>query len=86
VDDADWEALIGVSRPRREQSLDGLRLLVELRGAFERVERRFAVDAHRGGASWQQIGDALGISRQAAFARHRNAVNETDGDSPRPFV
>lgn len=40
----------------------------ELSGAEERVVRALR-NARRAGASWAQVGDALGISRQAAQQR-----------------
>ena len=45
-----------------------------------------AAEAYAGGARWAEIGAQLGISRQAAFMRHRARVKQTDGDSPRPFA
>jgi hypothetical protein len=33
-------------------------------------------EAMRGGATWEQVGETLGISRQAAWARFRTAVGD----------
>ena len=44
--------------------------LVELRLLLEAVERDAVVAARVRGATWDQIGNALGISRQAAYLRH----------------
>src|SRR5688572_17540644 len=33
-------------------------------------------EAMRGGATWEQVGEALGISRQAAWARFRTTVGD----------
>jgi hypothetical protein len=38
-------------------------------------------EAVRGGATWEQIGETLGISRQAAWARFRRVVDEKGGRS-----
>ena len=63
--------------------LEGLRRLKELRETLDRIERELVVSARRNSWSWQEIGDALGLSRQAVHARHRPFVKRTPGDSPR---
>ena len=67
-----------------EGPLDGLRTLVETRRTLERLESLLVARARASRASWTEIGDALGVSRQAAHSRHRPFVNPIDGDSPRP--
>jgi hypothetical protein len=64
--------------------LRGVREVTELRQALHRLEREFVIAARRNHSTWAEIGDALGISRQAAYARHRPFVKRTDGDCPRP--
>jgi hypothetical protein len=74
-------------RGQREAALRGLGVIIDLRQTLDRVESELAARARADGATWVDIGARLGISRQAAFMRHRAArVNETDGDSPRPFA
>ena len=70
---------------RRDVALRGLAIVVELRRTLDRIESALAAEAYACGAPWAQIGAQLGISRQAAFMRHRARVKQTDGDSPRPF-
>lgn len=82
----DWETLSAEFARRRELPLRGLRAICELRETLDRLERQFATEARLGGSTWADIGASLGISRQAAWVRHRPFVNATDGDSPRPFV
>lgn len=48
----------------------GLRSVLELRKLADRLEREHVVQARRSGWSWDQIGDALGVSRQAAHKKH----------------
>ena len=48
----------------------GLRAVLALRRLIDDLERRQVAQARRAGWSWQQIGDALGISRQAAHKKH----------------
>jgi hypothetical protein len=48
----------------------GLRAAVALRRLAERVEANQVVVARRRGWSWQQIGDALGVTRQSVHAKH----------------
>jgi hypothetical protein len=48
----------------------GLRAVVALRRLADQVENTQVVAARRDGWSWEQIGDALGVSRQAAHKKH----------------
>ena len=49
----------------------GLRAVVALRRMTDDLERQQVLRAREAGWSWQQIGDALGISRQAVHKKHR---------------
>lgn len=83
--DRSWEDFAAVLKRRVELPLRGLRELDALRATLDRVERSLVIVASRNGSTWEEIGSALGISRQAARSRHRPFVNSTAGDSPRPF-
>jgi hypothetical protein len=48
----------------------GLRAVVALHRLAEQVEAAQVAAARRQGWSWEQIGDALGVSRQAAHKKH----------------
>jgi hypothetical protein len=48
----------------------GLRAVVALRRLADQVEAKQVAEARRRGWSWDQIGDALGVSRQAAHKKH----------------
>ena len=48
----------------------GLRAALALRRLAERVEADQVQVARRLGWSWQQIGDALGVTRQSVHAKH----------------
>jgi hypothetical protein len=48
----------------------GLRAAVALRRLAERVEANQVAVARRQGWSWQQIGDALGVTRQSVHTKH----------------
>ena len=48
----------------------GLRAAVALRRLAERVEVDQVSVARRRGWSWQQIGDARGVTRQSVHAKH----------------
>jgi hypothetical protein len=48
----------------------GLRAALALHRLAERVEAAQVAAARRRGWSWQQIGDALGVTRQSAHAKH----------------
>lgn len=48
----------------------GLRAVLALRRLAERVESWQVAVARDRGWSWQQIGDALGVTRQSVHAKH----------------
>ncbi len=48
----------------------GLRAALALRRLAERVEVEQVACARRAGWSWQEIGDALGVTRQSVHAKH----------------
>jgi hypothetical protein len=48
----------------------GLRAVVALRRLADQVEHTQVSAARRDGWSWEQIGDALGVSRQAVHKKH----------------
>jgi hypothetical protein len=70
----DLESLLARYMPRLSSPLDALELLVEVRGTLDRLERIVVDDARRSFATWEEIGRALGVSRQAAHRRHRGFV------------
>lgn len=48
----------------------GLRAALALRRLAERIEAHHVAAARSRGWSWQQIGDALGITRQSVHAKY----------------
>lgn len=53
---------------------DGLRAVAVLRRIAERLETENVVAARRAGWTWEEIGDALGVSRQAVHKKHRRSL------------
>ena len=51
----------------------GLRSIAVLRRLTDHLETRQVASARRAGWTWQQIGDALGVSRQAVHKKHAAA-------------
>ena len=47
--------------------LAALRVLADSEHELDRIRREQVLAARAAGASWQQVGDALGISRQSAW-------------------
>jgi len=48
----------------------GLRAVAALHRLAERVEATHVAAARRAGWSWEQIGEALGVTRQSVHAKH----------------
>ena len=75
LDDEAVRALLA----RMERPLEGLERITEVRLTLARIERLLVREARLNFQSWEQIGAALGISRQAAHRRHRPFVSRTSG-------
>ncbi len=58
---------------RSDDPAVGLRAVVALQRLAEQVEAVQVAAARARGWSWEQIGDALGVSRQAAHKKHGQA-------------
>ncbi len=56
---------------RSKDPVEGFRAVAALRRLADQLEARNVGLARRQGWSWEQIGDALGVSRQAAHKKHR---------------
>ena len=79
----DLESLIG---RLGEQPQQRLHAIAGLRDELQRAETDEVRRALGAGVSWARIGEALGVSRQAAHKRHHAAVNgdgHHDGDGGR---
>ena len=64
-----------------ELPIEALEAIVELRRSLEGLEREAVSSARARGATWEQIASALGVTRQAAFLRHRDARTRADEGS-----
>ncbi|WP_308466624.1 helix-turn-helix domain-containing protein [Rathayibacter soli] len=70
---------------RTTDPLIGLRAVGALHRLAERVEATHVAEARRAGWSWEQIGDALGVTRQSVHAKYGKhdggrQKNETQGN------
>lgn len=63
-----------------------LEALCELRRELDALESDLAAEAFRSGMSWREIGEAMGVSKQAAHRRHRDSVSRVaqDEDATEP--
>ena len=69
-----------------QEPLAALRVLTDSEHELDRIRREQVIAARSAGASWQQIGDALGVTRQSAWesftAATRNALaSKVDANS-----
>ncbi|MBM7505485.1 helix-turn-helix domain-containing protein [Agromyces aurantiacus] len=55
---------------RETDPATGLRAVAALHRLAERVEATHVAAARRAGWSWEQIGEALGVTRQSVHAKH----------------
>ena len=56
---------------RESDPATGLRAVAALHRLAERVEATHVAAARRAGWSWEQIGEALGVTRQSVHAKYR---------------
>jgi DNA-directed RNA polymerase specialized sigma24 family protein len=59
---------------------EGLRAVVALRKLLETLETLQVGNARRQGWSWQEIADALGVSRQAVHKKHAGRWPDAAGN------
>jgi hypothetical protein len=61
---------LDIARLRTCDPATGLRAVRALHRLAERVEAIHVAEARRTGWSWEQIGDALGLTRQSVHAKY----------------
>ena len=59
---------------------DSIARAVGMQAAADDVVRAVVQQARQNGATWQVIGDALGVSRQAAFQRYGKPIDPRTGE------
>ena len=59
------------------EPLEALRYLAVSESELGRIRREQVIAARTAGASWQQIGDALGVSRQSAWESFTDAARKS---------
>lgn len=68
---------------RQPPSLAALTSVARLADDMDDAVTRLVAQARRDGRSWEAIGQALGITRQGAYARYAHRVAEAE-DVPTP--
>jgi len=63
--------------------LDALRDIAESAAHLEELRRHQVAEARRSGATWDEIGSALGMSRQAAWEYFRKRARERLAETAR---
>ncbi|MEV0388058.1 DUF3887 domain-containing protein [Nonomuraea sp. NPDC050643] len=65
---------------RSDDWADSIGRAVSMQAAADDVVRAVVQQARQNGATWQVIGDALGVSRQAAFQRYGKPIDPRTGE------
>ena len=60
----------GLAAAQSDNPAQGLQAVVVLRRLTERLEHTHVLKARAQGWTWEQIGDALGVSRQAVHKKY----------------
>lgn len=68
--------VLDVEQLRTADPATGLRAVGALHRLAERVEAVHVAEARRAGWSWEQIGDALGVTRQSVHAKYGKRQND----------
>jgi hypothetical protein len=76
-----WDQVVAAPETR---PLDVLRTSAQYQRFFAAVEREAIKAAKTEGATWEQIGEALGITRQAVWQRYREVIRSARAD-PKNF-
>lgn len=63
-----------ISAVEADDPAEGLRAVAVLRRIAEKLESDHVVSARRAGWTWEEIGNVLGVSRQAVHKKHRKVV------------
>ena len=61
----------GLATAESADPAQGLQAVVVLRRTADRLEQTHVMAARAQGWTWQQIGDALGVSKQAVHKKYR---------------
>src|ERR687892_436089 len=59
--------------------MNALGATLGLARGLDQLQSALVAEAIRAGSTWEQVGETLGISRQAAWARFRDAVDQEGG-------
>ncbi|MFC3997708.1 DUF3887 domain-containing protein [Nocardiopsis sediminis] len=65
---------------RDDDWADSIGRAVSMQAAADDVVRAVVQQARQNGATWQVVGDALGVSRQAAFQRYGKPIDPRTGE------
>jgi hypothetical protein len=74
-----------VERLARDEPTATLSSLAKMKADLDSAAAKLVAEALRAGASWAEIGAALGVTRQAAHARYSESING-DGAPQQPTV
>lgn len=73
-------AAAGGAKEHAGRPLTVLRSVGTIRGAVDRLEVEAVDDARAAGATWQQIADQLGVTRQVAHRKHASRLARPNGE------
>lgn len=65
---------LATNAPDGRDPLTALEFTRAMRRALDALEQEAVAQAHGSGATWEEIGAALGISRQSAHERHASRL------------
>jgi hypothetical protein len=76
-----WDELLGRAEP---DPLEVIRLAAQYQRYLDAIQMKAVPAARAQGHTWDEIGKAIGTSRQAVWQRFRAAHTETVPMEPRP--
>lgn len=85
IQSTEWAVHLGLNREDIDQDPIGtIEAIVEIDGLLDQPLRHAVLIARRKRFTWEEIGRAIGLTRQAAWERYASDIADSPPDAPMP--